>query len=112
MNRATCLVLLILSAVPILRAEETPPKPAPLKMDAALRQARPDGVALAVDAAKVPLPASAVVPGDPMTPQEVGALYGEATQTFGSVLAIAPPTITVVYAPPETPNPYDGMPPG
>lgn len=108
MNRVTCLVLLSLLA-PALRADNPPP--APLKMDAALRQARPDGVALAVDAAKVSLPPSAVVPGDRMTPQEVGALYGQATQTFGGVLAVAPPTIMVVYSPPETPNPYDGMPP-
>jgi len=111
-SRLTCFVLLsLLSTAPMLRADDAPP-PAPLKMDAALRQARPGGVALTVDAAKVSLPPSAVVPGDLMTAQEVGALYAQTTQPFGSVLAIAPPTITVVYAPPETPNPYDGMPPG
>ncbi len=111
-SRLCCYALCLLCLAPLLRADPALTPPPPLKMDAALRQARPDGVALAVDAAKVPLPPSAVIPGDPMTPQEVGALYGQATQTFGSVLAIAPPTITAVYAPPETPNPYDGMPPG
>jgi len=112
-SRLTCFVLLsLLSTAPLARADDAPPPSAPLKMDAALKQARPGGVALTVDAAKVSLPPSAVVPGDRVTAQEVGALYGQATQPFGSVLAIAPPTITVVYAPPETPNPYDGMPPG
>ena len=115
MNRVTCLVLMsLLFPASMLRADGTspPPMPTPLKLDAALRQARPDGIALAVGAAKVSLPAGAVLPGDPMTGQEIGALYGQATQPFGSVLAVAPPTITVVHTPPETPNPYDGMPPG
>ncbi len=113
-SHVTCLVLLTLSFAPLLRADDTPTPLPTLKMDAALRAAHPDeaGVTLAVDAAKVSLPDSTVLPGDPMTGQQTGALYGQTTQTFGSVLAVAPPTITVVYSPPGTPNPYDGMPPG
>ena len=113
MNYVPCLILLsLLATAPLVRADDTLKMDAALRMDAALNQAHPAGVALAVDAAKVTLPTSAVLPGDKVTPQKVGALYGQATQLFGSVLAIAPPTITVVYSPPETPNPYDGMPPG
>ena len=101
----------LLTAPPLLRAD--PPIPAPLKLDAALAQAQPSPgeVALAVGAARVPLPDGATLPGVPLTGQEVGALYGRTTQPFGEVVAIAPPTMTVVYSPPETPNPYDGMPP-
>ena len=97
-SHVTCLVLLTLSFAPLLRADDTPPPLPTLKMDAALRAAHPDeaGVTLAVDAAKVSLPDSTVLPGDPMTGQQTGALYGQTTQTFGSVLAVAPPTITVV----------------
>ena len=83
-------------------------------LEAALAHAKPSsaGFALTLDAASVTLPKEAVLPGDPLAGPEVGALYGQKTQLFGAVTAIAPPTITVVYAPPETPNPYDGMPPG
>lgn len=116
MNRyRTCFVLLGLLSLPAaLRADNPSPPPKPPALDAALTQAKPSStsVALAVDAASVTLPKDTVLPGDPMTAQEVGALYGRKTQPFGTVTAIAPPTITVVYAPPETPNPYDGMPPG
>jgi hypothetical protein len=113
-NRLTCFAVLgLLWAAPLAQAEDTPPQKSPT-LAAALASAKPQtsGVTLAVDAAKVALPPAAVLPGDPMTGLEAGALYGQATQTFGSVLAVAPPTIMVVYAPPETPNPYDGMPPG
>ncbi len=116
MNRRwTCFALLGLLSLPAaLRADDPAPPPKPLTLDAALAQVKPPsaGMALAVDAASVTLPKDAVLPGEPMTAQEVGALYGQKTQRFGTVTAIAPPTITVVYAPPETPNPYDGMPPG
>ena len=117
MNRLwTCFALLGLLFLPAaLRADDSAPlPPKPPTLDAALAQAKPSStsVAIAVDAASVKLPKDTVLPGDPMSAQEVGALYGEKTQPFGTVTAIAPPTITVVYAPPETPNPYDGMPPG
>ena len=109
----SCFALLtLLSAAPLLLAEDAVPPP--LKLDAALAKAQPSPgeVTLTVDAAHVSLPEGAVRPGTPMTGPEVGALYGQKTQPFGTVTAIAPPTITVVYAPPDTPNPYDGMPPG
>ena len=116
MNRRwTCFALLGLLFLPAtLRAEDAaPPKPPAQTLDIALLHAKPsENIGLAVEAASVKLPQDAVLPGDPMTAQEAGALYGEKTQPFGTVTAIAPPTITVVYAPPETPNPYDGMPPG
>lgn len=113
----TCLVMtglvLLGAAVPQRLRAELAPSP-PLAMDAALSHAKPTPgeVTLAVDAAKASLPKDAVLPGAPMTGREVGALYAQEAQLFGPVLAIAPPTVTVVYAPPDTPNPYDGMPPG
>ncbi len=103
----------LLTAAPALRAEDAAPPRTPM-LDAALAQARPlkGGVVLAVDAAHVPLPQGTTLPGDALTGPEVGALYEQTALPFGEVTAVAPPTITVVYAPPDTPNPYDGMPPG
>ncbi len=100
-----------LAALPLsVRAAPAPPTP----LSTALLHAVPPktGVVLAVDAAKVPLPPEAVLPGDTPTVRQVGALYGRSAIDFGTVTVVVPPTITVVYAPPETPNPYDGMPPG
>lgn len=115
--RFTCCASLgLLLLAPLLRAEDAAPPPNPplLTLDAALAQAKPSSadITLAVEAASVTLPKDAVLPGVPLTGPEVGTLYGQKVQTFGTVTAIAPPTITVVYTPPETPNPYDGMPPG
>ena len=110
--------LALLAALPAFCAGEaapTPPTPlSTMSLSAMLLRATPlkTGVVLAVGADKLPLPADAVLPGDTPTVAAVGALYGQNVQPFGDVTALFPPTITVVYAPPETPNPYDGMPPG
>ncbi|MDQ2799274.1 MAG: hypothetical protein M3Y13_06490, partial [Armatimonadota bacterium] len=90
-------------------AQATPPP----NMAVALAGAEPPkaGIALAVNAAKVLLPKDAVLPGATPTVSEVAGLFERQAQDFNGVVAVAPPTLTVVYAPPETPNPYDGMPP-
>ena len=108
LRRCLCFAL---AALP-LAGQAAPALPTPLS--AALLRAVPPrtGVVLAVDAAKVPLPPDAVLPGDAPTVRAVGAIYGRSVVDFGAVTAVIPPTVTVVYAPPETPNPYDGMPPG
>lgn len=81
---------------------------------AALAAAIPptQGVVLTVDAAKVKLPKDVAVPGVALSITDTASLYGQIARMYGDVTAIAPSTMTVVYAPPETPNPYDGMPPG
>ncbi len=106
--------LALLAALPAFCAGEAAPPLPPTPLSAMLLRATPPktGVVLAVGADKVSLPPDAVLPGDTPTVAEVGALYGQTVQPFGSVTVVAPPTITVVDAPPETPNPYDGMPPG
>ena len=73
--------------------------------------AAPD-IALAVGAEKIPLLPDAVLPGTSPTLSDIAGEYGRLLQRFGPVAALAPPTMTVVYSPPDTPNPYDGMPPG
>lgn len=112
-RRCLCFAL---AALP-LAAPAAPAPPTPLSttpLSAALLRAVPPktGVVLAVDADKLPLPPDAVLPGDTPTIRQVGAIYGRSVIEFGAVTGVVPPTITVVYAPPETPNPYDGMPPG
>ena len=69
------------------------------------------GVALSVGAALVPLPGGATLPGTALSVSETAALYEKQAPLFGDVVAVAPRAHTVVYAPPETPNPYDGMAP-
>lgn len=88
--------------------------PTPRTLAAALAAAIPptQGVVLTVDAAKVKLPKDVAVPGVALSITDTASLYGQIARMYGDVTAIAPSTMTVVYAPPETPNPYDGMPPG
>ncbi len=108
------LFLLGMTAAPAPPAVPSPaPAPAPPTLDAALHAMRPpqDVIALAVGADKVTLPKDGVAPGAGADPADVAEAYGVLTRSFGSVLAVAPRTMTLVYAPPATPNPYDGMPP-
>lgn len=90
------------------------PAATPLTLASALAAAIPptEGVAFAVDAAKVKLPKDVALPGVQSTVVETASLFGQIARDYGDVTAIAPATMTVVYAPPDTPNPYDGMPPG
>lgn len=106
----------LLAALGVSANAQTAPPPnaqTASNMAVALAGAEPPkaGVALAVNAAKIPLPKEAVLPGATPTVSEVAALFGRQAQDFNGVVAVAPPSLTVVYAPPETPNPYDGMPP-
>ena len=85
-----------------------------LTLDDALGQATPPahgGVALAVDAAKVKLPAGTILPGTKLTVADAASLFHRASQEFGSVTALAPPTMTVLNTAPGEPNIYAGMPP-
>lgn len=109
--------LCFLAATRLASAQNTPPPAASVAVQTlaqALAQAKvpANTIYLAVAAEKVTPPKDAdstpLPPGDPV-PQVAGA-YGRLTQAWESVTAIAPPTMTTVYAPPDTPNPYDGMP--
>jgi hypothetical protein len=84
-----------------------------LTLDEALGQATPPahGVALSVDAARVALPAGAILPGTKLTVSDAASLYNRASQSFGTVTALAPPTMTVLNTAPGEPNIYAGMPP-
>ncbi len=81
---------------------------------AALAAAQPptEGVALAVDAAKVGLPEGSVLPGVRPSVTGVADEYNRLARPFGAVTAVAPPTMVVLGTPPGNPDPYDGMPPG
>ncbi len=78
----------------------------------ALAQQPTQTLYMTVDAAKVTLPQGAAPPpADSHVPQ-VAEAYGRLRGDYDTVSALAPPQMTVVYSPPDTPNPYDGMPPG
>lgn len=122
MNR-TLLALFLLATTaapaPSIHAVPLSSAPVPLSpptlptLDAALHVMRPpqDGIALAVGAERVVLPKEATAPAPGADPSDVADAYRVLTRSFGAVLAVAPRTMTLVYAPPATPNPYDGMPP-
>lgn len=69
------------------------------------------GVALTVGAYKIPrLPDAGPLPETPTVAAVAGAT-GRLLKRFGGVTALAPPTMIVLNANPENPNPFDGMPP-
>lgn len=109
--------LLALSLLAAPAAPSPPALPAPpvalTTLDSALHVLRPapSCIVLAVGADKYAVPPQAV-PASGVGPGEVADAFGLLTYSFQDVLAVAPRTMTVVYAPPATPNPYDGMPPG
>lgn len=84
-----------------------------LTLDEALRAATPPahGVALSVSAASITLPAGTILPGTKLTVADAASLYGRASQEFGRVTALAPPTMVVLNTAPGEPNIYAGMPP-
>lgn len=77
-----------------------------------LARARPlsSGLALTVGADKIfRLPDAGPLPETP-TVAAVAAATGQLLKRFGGVTALAPPTMIVLNANPENPNPFDGMP--
>ena len=109
--------LCLLTAIHVAYAQGASLPAAPAQTLAqALAQAKvpADTVYLTVAAEKAMLPKDTdptpLPPGAPVP--QVADAYGRVTQAWKSVTAIAPPEMTTVYAPPDTPNPYDGMPTG
>lgn len=106
----------LLVVLPACTRADAPVAPPTLAQALTFAEPPKEGVCLAVAADTVKLPdklPEGVVParsGDSAV--QVAEGYGRGAQEFGNVTAIAPLTMTVVYSPPETPNPYDGMPPG
>ena len=85
----------------------------PYTLADALRAVKPPpaALALAVGAQFISLPASAGAPGIGGTVMEAAAAFGQITQIFGSVTAVAPPTATVLNTNPAFSNLYDGLAP-
>lgn len=108
---ASAVIFLCAGRVP---AQTPPATPSPVKMTlaAALGEARPPvkGVALAVGADNVTLPPDAVLPGVTPTVAETAALYSRSSQRFGTVTAVAPPTMVVLNTAPDEPNIYADVP--
>ena len=85
----------------------------PYTLADALRAAKqsPEGLTLAVGAQSVSLPPGVEALGAGRTVAETAAAFGQITQTFGSVIAVAPPTATVLNTNPAFSNVYDGLAP-
>lgn len=103
-----------LSLLPLLiRADALPPPAPPPTLAQALAEAETphEDVYLTVAADRVALAPDAVPPQKDTPVPFVAAAYDRLAWTFGGVVALAPPTMTVLDTEPGTSNPYDGMPP-
>ena len=91
-----------------------PPAAAPRTLADSLATARPPdaGIVLAVDAAKVVLPKDAPAPDVGAAVPDIAAAYGRLSQSFGSVTAVAPPTMIVLNTQPVAASPFAGLPSG
>ncbi|MCA1597220.1 MAG: hypothetical protein LC772_12475, partial [Chloroflexi bacterium] len=99
--------MLVIAATGAPAAAQVSPAAPPENVDlaAALAAARPAaGVALSVDAQSVTLPANAPPPGPGASWEAVGAAYGRLVKRFGSVAAVAPPTMTLLNSAPQMPD--------
>lgn len=93
---------------------DAPPTPAPpptLAQALAEAETPHEDVYLTVAAARVALPPDAVPPQKGASVRQAAAAYDRLAWAFGGVVALAPPTMTVLDTDPGMPNPYDGMPP-
>jgi len=98
------------AALPLLvvacaRADAPPPAPPTLARALAAIPPPKNGVLLAVGADAVTLPPSAVAPArDETDVVPIAAAYGDETQTFGAVVAVAPATRVVLNENPGPPE--------
>jgi len=105
------LVLAFLLRPPPMRAD-APPVPAPTLAQALAEAETPhEDVYLTVAPNRVVLPPDAAPPQKGALVRLVAAAYDRLAWEFGGVVALVPPTMTVLDTDPGTPNPYDGMPP-
>lgn len=79
----------------------------------ALRAAKqtPESITFAVGAQAITLPLGVGASGAGATVVETAVTFGQITQTFGTVSAVAPPTATVLNTNPAFSNVYDGLAP-
>ncbi len=91
---------------------QTPHPLAPTLAETLARTVPPaPGVILSLDADTVKLLPNTSLP-NVRSAADIADAYGRLAYRFGSVTAIAPPLMVVLGTPPETPDPYSGIPPG
>ena len=100
------------------RAQETmtqalpaprPGKPMTLQQGLAQLDHTPKGITLTVGPQWEDLPKDSLPPQPSATPSDVAGVFGKANLTFGSVMAIGPPTMVLLNPSPGVPDPYAGM---
>ena len=104
------LVLLTASQVRPAFAAPAPAAPSLASVLATVKQPT-GGVVLTVGAAQCPLPSGELLPSPDSSVQAVAGTFHRITRVFGTVTAIAPPTMTLLNTRPVNANIYDGMPP-
>ena len=119
MNAARLFLLLL--AFPVLSpcGAQTPPAPAnmlqppaakPYTLADALSGSSPSpGVVLAVGAAERRLPPDTTSPKTGATLNQIAAAFGLIARRFGSVTALAPPTMTLINADPKNPDLFQDL---
>lgn len=86
---------------------------APPNLAVSLMQMKPSAntVLFTVSAAQCSLPSGEAAPSPQDSLQVVANKYHQTVRVFGTVTAVAPPTMTLLNNHPVNPNIYDGMPP-
>lgn len=104
---------LALLTLVLANAVVSAPLPPPPNLAASLTQMKPleNRLVLTVSAAQCPLPAEETAPNPDASVQVVANKYHQTVRVFGTVTAVAPPTMTLLNNHPVNPNIYDGMPP-
>ena len=94
------------------RAQAPAPKPQPPPTLAAALAGvppAPDAVTLAVSAAQTTLPEGVSPPDGGAAVEDIARTFGRTAKAFGTVTAVAPPTMTLLNPDPHDPNIYLGM---
>lgn len=86
-------------------------EPPSSSLASALAAARPpsSGLVLTVGADGVPLTDGASLPGPRTDIRTIAAAFGRATHRFGSIVAVAPPLMSVFNASPADPDPFANL---
>ena len=98
--------------VPVPAPPPEPPAPRATFAQALAAVAPPKlDLFLTVDAENVLLPPDAAPASPDDRPGQVAEAYGRQVRPCGAVMALGPPTMTVLTTSPGTPNAFEGMPP-
>lgn len=111
LRRAILLLTLLLLPAPAVRSQSPADNASPPTLASALAAARPPsgGLVLTVGADEISLADGAFPPGPRADIRTIAAAFGRAPRRFGSIVAVAPPLMSVFNASPADPDPFANL---